>query len=91
MPEQVGQKDVTLQGRVVFGLNQIKNVTPKAATWVFRVILYAAAVANILIGTIDEIPPELKLIIGKYSVYAVTLTHSFTRMFGINVEPVSKS
>lgn len=71
--------------KIKFGFGQIANATPKIATWVFRIILYAAAIVNIFLQVIDEIPPDVKAIVGKYSVYAVTLTHTLTRMFGIEV------
>lgn len=65
------------------GLGQITNPTPKWATWVFRIVLYAAAVMNIIVTVIAEIPADMQLILLKYSAYAVTLTHMFTRLFGI--------
>lgn len=78
-----------MKEKIVFGFNQITAKTPQIATWFFRIVLYAVAAVNVVLQIVDEIPPEVKVIIGKYSVYAVTLTHSFTRLFGIKVEAPS--
>lgn len=73
--------------KVKFGFGQISKKTPEYATWIFRIVLYAAALANFVVDVVTEIPPDIKVIIAKYSVYAVTLTHGITKMFGITVEP----
>lgn len=71
---------------ILFGFNQIKAETPNFAKWVFRVVLYAAAIGTLLINTIPEIPDHTADLIGKYCLYAITLTHSISKMFGIKVE-----
>jgi hypothetical protein len=70
---------------VKFGLSQIGATTPKTAKWAFRVILYLAAAANIIVGTVTEIPEPVKVIILKYSLYGVTLVHAFSKLFGIDI------
>lgn len=72
--------------KIKFGLNQIKSETPKFAVWTFRAILYAATIANLVIATIPEIPDHTADLIAKYSLYAITLTHSISKMFGLQVE-----
>lgn len=70
---------------VKFGLNQITAQTPKAAKYAFRAVLYIAAVANIIVGTITEIPEPVQVAIMKYSLYGVTLVHAFSKLFGIDM------
>lgn len=72
--------------KVKFGLGQITNTTPKFAKYLFRAVLYIAAAVNLVLSVIDEIPPDVKAMIGKYSIYAVTLVHGFSKLFGIEVE-----
>ncbi len=68
---------------MAFGFNQISNPTPSSINWVFRIVLYAAAVLNIVCSIVTEIPEPVKVIIGKYSVEAVALVHAFSKMFGV--------
>lgn len=70
---------------VKFGLSQIGATTPQTAKWVFRAVLYTAAAANIIVGTITEIPEPVKVAILKYSLYGVTMVHSFSKLFGIDI------
>ena len=72
--------------KIKFGFGQIANATPGFAKWVFRAVLYMAAIANIVLGVVTEIPEPVKFIVLKYSLYGVTLVHSLSRMFGIEVE-----
>lgn len=72
--------------KILFGFNQIKQETPAFAKWVFRVVLYAAAIGTLVVNTIPEIPDHTADLIAKYSLYAITLTHSISKMFGIKVE-----
>ena len=71
-----------------FGLNQIKNPTPLWAKNVFRVVLYTAAAVNIVLDIVTEIPPEVKVLIAKYSLYLVTGVHSFSKLFGIDISDI---
>jgi hypothetical protein len=71
---------------VKFGFGQIPKTTPEFAKWAFRIVLYVAAVANFIIATVTEIPVPIAMIIAKYSLYAVTLVHGFSKMFGLQVE-----
>lgn len=70
---------------VKFGLRQIGATTPKTAKWAFRIILYVAAAANIIVGVITEIPEPVKAMILKYSLYGVTMVHAFSKLFGIDI------
>ncbi len=78
---------------VKFGLGQIKNPTPKWATNVFRIVLYAAAVAGIIIGSISEIPDPVKVVILKYAAEVTLAVHALTKLFGIVIDddPTSKT
>jgi len=76
---------VKKEGPVKFGFGQITNPTPQMAKNVFRIVLYAAAVVNLILQTVVEIPPHVATIVAKYSLYAVTLVHGFSKLFGIDV------
>lgn len=75
----------TQRGPVKFGINQITNPTPQVAKNVFRVVLYAAAAVNLLLQVVVEIPPDIAALVAKYSLYAVTLVHGFSKLFGIDI------
>jgi len=66
-----------------FGLGQINKPTPQWATLVFRYILYAAAIGNIVVDLFPEIPLEIKGMIAMYSVKAVAAVHAITKLFGL--------
>ena len=74
--------------QVKFGLDQIKNPTPLMAKNIFRIVLYTAAVANIVLDIVTEIPPDIKAMIAKYSLYLVTGVHSFSKLFGIDISDI---
>lgn len=76
---------------VKFGLGQITNPTPKVAKNVFRVVLYTAALINLVLQVIVEIPEPVRIMVGKYSIYAVTLVHSISKLFGIDISDVTPS
>lgn len=78
-------KKVVTDANVKFGFGQLFKPTPDIARNIFRVVLYAAAIANLFLDVVVEIPAPARLIIGKYSVYAVTLTHAISKMFGIDI------
>jgi hypothetical protein len=88
MPEETVTTVTTETAPVKFGIGQIGNPTPKVAKNIFRIMLYAAAVANLLLQVVVEIPPHVAGIIGKYSLYAVTLAHGFSKLFGIDVSEI---
>jgi hypothetical protein len=69
-----------------FGLNQIGNTTPQWATNIFRIALYAGAIATIVLSTITEIPDSVKLVIAKYTLEGITLIHALSKMFGITIQ-----
>jgi len=71
-----------------FGIKQITQPTPVWAKQMFRVALYTAAAINIVLGIVTEIPPDVKALIGKYSIYLVTAVHSFSKLFGIDVSDI---
>lgn len=72
-----------MEEKVKFGFRQIANKTPEFAKIMFRFVLYATSALTLIINVISEIPEPIKLIITKYSLYAVTLVHGFSKMFGI--------
>lgn len=70
---------------VKFGLSQITATTPKTAKNIFRAVLYTAAVVNIVLDVVTDIPAPVKAMIAKYSIEAVALVHAFTKLFGIDM------
>ncbi len=66
-----------------FGFGQIPKTTPEFAKWIFRIVLYATSVINLVISVVTEIPPDIKMMMAKYSLYAVTMVHGFTKLFGL--------
>jgi hypothetical protein len=77
--------------QVKFGFGQIPNTTPEFAKWIFRIVLYAAAVINLVILVVTEIPQPIKDTIARYSLEIVALVHGLSKMFGIDVEDVPSS
>ncbi len=76
-----------MEEKIKFGFGQIVKETPQFAKWMFRIVLYATSALTLIINVVTEIPEPIKLMITKYSLYAVTLVHGFSKMFGI--EPSS--
>lgn len=68
---------------IKFGLKAISKPTPALATKIFRVILYLAALGNIVVDVFPEIPLEVKGMIAMYSIKAVALVHAITKLFGL--------
>jgi hypothetical protein len=71
-----------------FGFNQIGNPTPKWANWIFRIVLYGAAIVNITVIAFTDIPQPLQLLLLKYSGSAVIFVHMISKMFGIDLSDV---
>ena len=69
--------------KVKFGFDQITQRTPDFARWIFRGVLYLAAIINLVLATVVEIPEDVREVVGRYSVYAVALVHGLSKMFGI--------
>lgn len=67
---------------VKFGFDQITNPTPDLATKIFRAILYAAVIVNILLGIFTDIPAELSGTIASYSIKIVAAVHAISKLFG---------
>lgn len=86
MPEVAVTTEV--DAPVKFGIAQIGNPTPKVVKNVFRWVLYAAALANLILQIVVEIPEPVRAIVAKYSLYAVTLTHGISKLFGVDISEV---
>jgi len=69
-----------------FGLEAITKPTPEMATKVFRVVLYAAAIASAAAKIFTAIPQDVKVMIWQYSSEAVAFTHMITKLFGLDVK-----
>ena len=86
MPEVAVTTEV--DAPVKFGIDQIVNPTPKSVKNVFRWVLYAAALANLILQIVTEIPEPVRAIVAKYSLYAVTLVHGISKLFGVDISEV---
>lgn len=69
--------------KVKFGFAAITKPTPELAKKIFRIVLYVAALGNIIVDIFPEIPLEVKGMIAMYSVKAVALVHAITKLFGL--------
>jgi len=76
-------------GSVKFGIGQITNPTPQLAKNVFRVVLYAAVVVNIVIINVPTIPDHIKVQILSYAGMATGLVHAISKLFGIDITDVT--
>ena len=86
----VENKAVAKEDTVVkFGLAQITKTTPEIATKIFRVVLYIAAIGNIILDLFPEIPFDTKALIAMYSIKAVAAVHAFSKLFGLDVKSPS--
>jgi hypothetical protein len=69
-----------------FGLNQIGNETPKWATWFFRIFFYVTSMTTLALSYFTDIPIETKLRIAEIVAFANMAAHSFSKMWGIEVD-----
>jgi len=69
-----------------FGFGQILSETPKWATWIFRVVLYAAGATVIIVGSLHSIPAPVKVDILTTCSEVTLAVHGLTRMFGLQVQ-----
>ena len=87
-------KEITIPSPTTtrFGVNQIGNPTPQWATNIFRIVLYTAAAANIVVLTVTQIPPDVQKTIAQISIEAVTLVHALSKLLGVTIDndPTSK-
>lgn len=74
--------------KVKWGPKWIPHTTPDFAKWIFRFVLYVAAIANFAVLVFADIPPGVKSIVGRYSIEIVAFVHGITRMFGLHIEDV---
>lgn len=87
----IENKAVSKENTVVkFGFGQITKPTPEMATKIFRVILYAAAIASAAAKIFSAIPQDVKVMIWQYSSESVAFTHMITKMFGLDVKDPEK-
>lgn len=85
MPQETVTTVATETAPIKFGFGQITNPTPRVAKNIFRVVLYAAALINLILQIVVEIPEPIRVIVAKYSIYAVTLVHGISKLFGIDI------
>jgi hypothetical protein len=85
---ETGGKAVLATGPVRFGIGQITNPTPQLAKNIFRVVLYAAAIVNIVMLNIPSIPEETKVQIMGYSSMATVIVHAISKLFGIDISDI---
>lgn len=71
---------------VKFGLGQITNTTPKIANYIFRGVLYSSLIINLALSIFTDIPQDLQVAIGKYSLQIVAFVHGISKLFGIELK-----
>lgn len=70
------------------GLAAIRMPTPALLTNIFRVLLYAATIISFCLPLFPEIPENLALKIGNWSLRIVTMVHFISKMFGIDINSI---
>lgn len=70
---------------IKFGLGQLLQPTPALAKSIATWVLYAAAIVNIILANVVQIPAPVKGLIAQYSLEGVALVHAITRLFGITI------
>lgn len=87
-----GKETVTITkvaGPIKFGIAQIANPTPQVAKNIFRIVLYAAVIVNIIILNVPTIPDALKVQILAYAGMATGLVHAISKLFGIDISDIT--
>lgn len=62
---------------------KIVSPTPAWANWVFRIVLYVAALGNIYVTIFTQLPQETKDMIVGVSSFVTIAVHLASRMFGV--------
>jgi hypothetical protein len=73
-----------------FGPNQIGNVTPDWATWVFRIYFYLVQFTSIVLAFFTDVSPEFKVRIIGYLQLSVVAVHGFSKMWGIDTRKIQQ-
>ena len=68
---------------MAMGFNQINNPTPAWANWVFRIVLYVAALGNAYAAMDADLTPFLLKKIVLISSFATLAVHLASKMFGV--------
>jgi len=72
------------------GINQIGNVTPNWATWMFRIYFYVAQFAAIFLAFFTRISAETKVEILAWIAMLSIAVHGFSKMWGINTKKIQQ-
>lgn len=65
-----------------FGINQLKNPTPKAATYIFRTYSFLAGLWAIIAPSLDILPMEIISTIDHYLLIGVPVIQFTIKFFG---------
>lgn len=86
MTEKIEAEQITpVTGKVGFGVGQISNPSPVWATWVFRIVLYAASITTFIVTTAKGIPDSVAINIASYCSMATMVAHALSKMVGIDI------
>jgi len=77
------------EAEVKVGFNQISKPTPAWVNTAFNVVLYSAAVLNLVCLTFADIPEHIQLAILKYSGSAVVFVKGLSHLFGVQIKDPS--
>lgn len=70
--------------KVVFATKEaLASKTPEVASTIATVVLYVAAVGNIILASFPQIPASVKGDVGIYSAEAVGAVHLLCNLFGL--------
>jgi len=69
-----------------FGLNQVGNVTPQWAKWMFRITITLTTVAAFIIASDPGIPDDIKVRITVYLKGLDMLVLGISKMFGVQIK-----
>lgn len=73
-----------------FGINQIAEVTPTWAKWIFRIVFLLTKIIVGYVAATNMIAPEAKYEITLFLTLIVDpLAYGFSKMFGIPIEEQS--
>lgn len=72
------------------GLNQIGNLTPNWAQWMFRVWFYIAQFTTLILAQIAGVSDKTKLQIIFWLAIANMAVHGFSKMWGIDTKKIQQ-
>lgn len=76
-------------GEVKIGLGQITKPTPQFAKNIFRAVLYASVIVNIIVLNVPTIPDAIKVQILAYAGMATGIVHALSKLLGVDITDIT--